>query len=185
MSRIGKKPIPIPSGVKVNISGNKVSVSGPKGNLEREFHDLIQIEMIDNTIKCTPKDDSRLARQLHGLTRTLINNMILGVTQGFKKELIVTGVGYKADVKGNTLQLSLGYSHTIDYPIPKGVQVKVDKEKGIRIILESHDKELLGLTAAKIRSFKKPEPYKGKGIQYADEVILRKAGKTTGKAKKK
>jgi large subunit ribosomal protein L6 len=183
MSRIGKKPIVIPTGAKVNCDGRSVTVTGPKGVLSRELHPLASIEIKDGHIIVNRKDDSRESRAIHGLTRTLIDNMVVGVTKGFQKRLVVTGVGYKVDEKGNQLVLNLGYSHPIDFTLPKGVDAKVDKQKGITIILESADKELLGLTAAKIRSFRPPEPYKGKGVQYENEVIIRKAGKAATKKK--
>ncbi len=183
MSRIGKKPVTIPAGVKINLEGNTIKVTGPKGTLEKTLSDAINIELNDKDIKVSPKEDTKTSYQLYGLTRTLIDNMVVGVTKGFKKELLVTGVGFKADVKGNLLQLSIGFSHPIDFLLPQGIQAKVEKEKIIKIILEGHDKELLGLTASRIKAYKQPEPYKGKGIQYTNEVILRKAGKTTGKKK--
>lgn len=183
MSRIGKRPIAIPSGAKINFDGNAITVSGPKGTLSRSLHPLASIEMTDGQIIVKRKDDSRESRAIHGLTRTLIDNMVVGVTKGFQKRLTVTGVGYKVDEVGNQLVFNLGYSHPINFTLPTGVTAKVDKQKGITIILESADKELLGLTAAKIRSFRPPEPYKGKGIQYEDEVIIRKAGKAAAKKK--
>ncbi len=183
MSRIGKKSITIPSNAEVKIDGKFITVSGPKGTLQREVHPLIDVSKDAGVLNVQRVNDSKLGRSLHGLTRTLIDNMIVGVTNGFKKELKVTGVGFKVDEKGNQLALSVGYSHIVDFNIPEGIVAKVDKQKGITIILEGYDKELLGLTAAKIRAVRPPEPYKGKGIQYADEVIVRKAGKTTAKKK--
>jgi len=183
MSRIGKKPVVIPSGVKVNLDGNKISVTGPKGSLEKSFSDSIDITLNNNIINVSPREHNKATHQLYGLTRALIDNMVVGVTKGFKKELLLTGVGFKADVKGNSLQLSLGFSHQIDFILPQGIQARIEREKIIKIVLEGYDKELLGLTASKIRDYKQPEPYKGKGIQYIDEIILRKAGKTTGKKK--
>ncbi len=181
MSRIGRLPIKVPKEAKINIDGYNISVQGPKGKLERQIHPNVKVEMEGDTIKVYPLDKSRATKALHGLTRALIANMVHGVTQGFKKELIVTGVGYKVEVKGKTLVLNLGYSHPIEFPIPEGITAKVDTSKDLRIVLEGSDKELLGLTAARIRAFRPPEPYKGKGIQYSDEVIIRKAGKAAAK----
>ncbi len=181
MSRIGRLPIKVPKEAKVNINGNIISVQGPKGKLEREIHPNVKVEMEGDTIKVNPLDKSRQTRALHGLTRALIANMVHGVTQGFKRELIVTGVGYKVEIKGKNLILNIGYSHPIEFPVPEGITAKVDTSKDLRIVLEGSDKELLGLTAARIRAFRPPEPYKGKGIQYADEVIIRKAGKAAAK----
>lgn len=183
MSRIGKKNITIPSTAKVSIDGSQITVSGPKGTLKRELHPLISVTSDGNLLSVIRANDSKLSRSLHGLTRTLIDNMVVGVTTGFRKELKVTGVGFKVDEKGKQLALSVGYSHVVDFDIPDGIVAKLDKQKGIIIILEGYDKELLGLTAAKLRAVRPPEPYKGKGIQYVDEVIIRKAGKTTAKKK--
>lgn len=176
MSRIGKLPIEIPGGVKVSISDTLINVEGPKGKLSREIMDGVSIEMIDNKIVVSRNDESKSSRSAHGLTRTLLNNMVTGVTKGFEKALEITGVGYRAEVKGNALNLTLGYSHPINFILPLGVNVEV--EKMTKIFLKGTDKELIGQTAAKIRSFRAPEPYKGKGIKYVGESILRKAGKT-------
>ncbi len=181
MSRIGKKPIQIPSQVKVNIDGNLVTVKGPKGSLSREIHPLAMVEANKNEIIVKRKDETRRSRSIHGLTRTLINNMVIGVSEGFSKDLIVTGVGYKVEEKGSSLTLHLGYSHPIEFPLPKGISAKVERKKEIRVTIEGYDKELVGLTAAKIRALRPPEPYKGKGIRYADEIIQRKAGKAAAK----
>ena len=175
MSRIGKLPIEIPSGVNVNLRGLEIEVSGSKGTLKRELPSGVKVEVTDGIIAVSPADTSRKGRALHGLTRTLINNMVVGVTNGYTKVLEISGVGYRADVKGDTLNLSLGYSHPIEFKLPKGIQASVDKQN--RITLTGIDKELLGLTAAKIRDFRRCEPYKGKGIRYADEVVRRKVGK--------
>ncbi|MGB9711752.1 MAG: 50S ribosomal protein L6 [Dissulfurimicrobium sp.] len=184
MSRIGKKPIPLPSGVKVNIEDNKITISGPKGILVRQISPLVTVELVDNQLLVKNMNDSRQSHSIHGLTRTLLNNMIIGVANGFQKELIVTGVGYKIEEKGDKLIFNLGHSHPIEFPLPKGITAKVDRQKIVRIILEGYDKELLGLVASKIRALRPPEPYKGKGIQFADENIIRKAGKTATKSKK-
>jgi large subunit ribosomal protein L6 len=176
MSRIGKLPIEIPSGVTVTLENLNIKVKGPKGILTRELMDGVKIELNENKILVNRSNEDRSAHAAHGLTRTLINNMVTGVTKGFEKALEITGVGYRAEVKGDILSLALGYSHPVNYEIPKGINVEV--EKMTRILLKGIDKELVGQTAAKIRSFRSPEPYKGKGVKYAGEKILRKAGKT-------
>jgi large subunit ribosomal protein L6 len=177
MSRIGKQPIQLPSGVKVNLRGLEIEVTGTKGTLKRELPSGVMVEVTDGNILVSPEATrGKKARALQGLARTLINNMVLGVTNGYTKVLEITGVGYRADVRGNTLHLSLGYSHPIEYKLPKGIEAAVDKQN--RITLSGIDKELLGMTAANIRDFRRCEPYKGKGIKYADEVIRRKVGKT-------
>lgn len=176
MSRIGKKPIDIVSGVKVTVAGQSIKVEGPKGRLERVIHDQIEVKMDADQVHVvarSPKSGSAL----QGLSRTLIANMVDGVTTGFTRILEINGVGYRAELKGTNLSLALGYSHPIEYPLPEGVSAVVDA-KANRITLSGIDKELLGATAANIRAFRKPEPYKGKGIKYAEERILRKAGKT-------
>jgi len=178
MSRIGKKPIVIPSGVKVALAGRNVKVEGPKGRLERELHDQVVVNIAADQIQVTPKNPTD-STALQGLTRTLVANMVEGVTKGFSKSLEINGVGYRAELKGTVLNLALGYSHPVEYPLPAGVAAEVDKQT--KITLTGIDKELVGATAAKIRSFRPPEPYKGKGIKYADERILRKAGKAGAK----
>ena len=174
-------PIKIPKGTNVNIDGQVISVKGPKGELKRKINPEIFFDMEGDVLHVKRKDDSRRTRALHGLTRALVANMVEGVTSGFKKELIVTGVGYKVESKGSGLVLHLGYSHPIEFALPAGISAKVEKQKDIKIVLEGHDKEALGLAAARIRSYRPPEPYKGKGIRYADEVIIRKAGKAAVK----
>ncbi|BDV44252.1 50S ribosomal protein L6 [Geotalea uraniireducens] len=176
MSRIGKRPIEIPSGVKVAFSDSILKVNGPKGALSRKVMDGVALEISDNAIVVERLDNGLKARSAHGLTRTLINNMMLGVTKGFEKSLEISGVGYRAEAKGDVLNLSLGYSHPVNFALPTGIEVEVDKMT--KILVKGIDKELVGQTAAKIRSFRSPEPYKGKGIKYSDEKILRKAGKT-------
>ena len=176
MSRIGKKPIEIPAGVKVDINGQMISVQGPKGRMERQVHDLVQIALEAGQISVAMAE-GQSSTALQGLTRTLIANMVTGVTSGFTRALEIHGVGYRAELKGSVLNLSLGYSHPVEYPLPEGVAAEYDP-KANRITLSGIDKELLGATAAKIRSFRSPEPYKGKGVKYAEERIQRKAGKT-------
>jgi len=175
MSRIGKKPVEIPSGVKVALSGLTLNVEGPKGKLSRQLHDAVQVEVSAQQILITPCAGQNNTA-LQGLVRTLISNMVDGVTKGYERVLEINGVGYRADLQGKVLNLALGYSHPINYPLPEGISAEVEKQT--KITLRGIDKELLGATAAKIRSFRAPEPYKGKGIKYSDERIIRKAGKT-------
>jgi large subunit ribosomal protein L6 len=176
MSRIGKLPIEIPSGVKVKYDNTVIEVAGPKGTLSRPIMAGVSLEVSDKSIVVTRRGEDKMSRSAHGLTRTLVNNMVIGVTKGFETILDITGVGYRAEAKPNLLTLSLGYSHPINYELPQGVSVEV--EKMTKVFVRGADKELVGQTAAKIRSFRAPEPYKGKGIKYSDEKILRKAGKT-------
>lgn len=178
MSRVGKMPIPIPKDVKVEFKGDLLSVKGPKGELERVIHSKINVTTENDQIVLTVSDSSKESKSLHGLFRALIFNMVTGVSQGFERMLDIVGVGYRAEVSGRTAIFHLGYSNPIEYELPDGIDAKIDKA---RITLSGVDKELLGRTAAKIRSFRKPEPYKGKGIKYVDEVIKRKAGKTGAK----
>ncbi|MCA1764886.1 MAG: 50S ribosomal protein L6 [Desulfobulbaceae bacterium] len=178
MSRIGSKPIPIPGGVKVDINGIHVKVTGPKGTLERDIRSEVELVEEDGELFVKCNDDSKKTNAFSGLYRSLVNNMVVGVEQGFQKKLVVEGVGYKASVSGNTLTLNVGYSNPVEFGLPKGVTATAEKGD---ITLDCIDKELLGHTAAKIRSVRKPEPYKGKGIRYADEQIVRKAGKSAGK----
>ena len=176
MSRIGKKPITIPEGVEVKLDGNKISVKGPKGTLEREINSIVNVSIEGNTITVTRPNDEALSRSLHGLTRTIINNMIIGVKDEFKKELEINGVGYRVAKQGNNLNLTLGYSHPVIFEAPAGITFDVPNAN--QIIVRGIDKELVGQTAAVIRTKRLPEVYKGKGIKYADEVIRRKEGKT-------
>ncbi len=176
MSRIGNKPIEVPEGVEVKIDGHKITVKGPKGTLEREVHKDITLEMNGNTIKVIRKDDEAINKSLHGLTRTLINNMIIGVKDEFSKELQINGVGYRVQKQGNNLNLTLGYSHPVIFEAPAGITFDVPNPN--TIIVRGVDKELVGQTAAVVRSKRVPEVYRGKGIKYADEVIRRKEGKT-------
>lgn len=175
MSRIGKLPVPIPSGVKVTLDGNKMTVNGPKGTLSQSLHESMAIAVETDQIVVTRPSDDKQVTALHGLTRALINNMVVGVTNGFQKDLEINGVGYRAEISGKTLTLSLGYSHPVVYALPEGITVEVEKQT--KLSVKGIDKQLVGSAAAKIRSFRKPEPYKGKGIKYADEHIVRKAGK--------
>lgn len=176
MSRIGKLPIEIPKGVTVTFADSVLTVKGPKGQLSRQVMDTVLIAVEEGKVLVTRPDDSIKSRSAHGLTRTLVNNMVVGVTNGYQTDLEINGVGYRAEVKGTELHLSLGYSHPVVYPLPQGIAVEV--EKMTKLSVKGIDKELVGQTAAKIRSFRGPEPYKGKGIKYATETILRKAGKT-------
>lgn len=178
MSRIGKSPVGIPDKVEVKINGLSVDVKGPKGQLSYTFRPEVKLAQEGKEIQVSPVDESTTARAMWGLSRTLLNNMITGVTTGFTKSLEFNGVGYKAVVNGSTLTLNLGYSHPIDYALPKGIEAKVNKNV---IEFSGCDKELVGFVAAKVRSFREPEPYKGKGLKYTDETIIRKAGKTGGK----
>ena len=175
MSRIGNKPITIPEGVEVKIADKTITVKGPKGTLTREINSNINVTLADNTITVTRPDDEPFNRSLHGLTRTLINNMIIGVKEEFKRELNINGVGYKAQKQGNKLVLSLGYSHPVEMVEPDGITFDVPNPN--QIIVRGIDKELVGQTAAVIRTKRPPEVYRGKGIKYAEEVIRRKEGK--------
>ena len=176
MSRIGKLPIEIPKGVKINFIDSVLTVQGPNGKLSRVIMPCVTLNMSETSLEVTRNDDATSSRAAHGLTRTLINNMVTGVTKGFQTDLEINGVGYRAEVKGKELVLSLGYSHPVNFPIPEGIAI--DVEKMTKLSVKGYDKEMVGQTAAKIRSFRGPEPYKGKGIKYANETILRKAGKT-------
>jgi len=176
MSRIGKLPIDVPKGVKISFTDSVLSVQGPNGSLTRQIMSNVSLSISESKIEVARNDETTPARAAHGLTRTLINNMVVGVTKGFQTSLEINGVGYRAEVKGAELVLSLGYSHPVNFAIPAGISVEV--EKMTKLTVKGFDKELVGQTAAKIRSFRSPEPYKGKGIKYADETILRKAGKT-------
>ncbi|MHC1737875.1 MAG: 50S ribosomal protein L6 [Ignavibacteriaceae bacterium] len=179
MSRIGKKPVSIPPKVSVDIKGNNVVVKGPKGTLEDNFHPNMKIEMQDGVIVVTRPDDQKENKALHGLTRALIQNLILGVSEGFTKTLDIVGVGYRVEQKGSALLINIGYSHPIYFIPPEGITVQATSNT--QIVVTGIDKQLVGAVSAKIRSFRKPEPYKGKGIKYSTEVIRRKAGKTAGK----
>lgn len=175
MSRIGKKPVPVPSGVTVSIDAQSVIVKGPKGELSRILPGEVNIAQEGEQVVVTRQDDSRLARSRHGLSRTLIANMVEGVSKGFEKRLEIKGVGYRAAVKGKMLTMNLGYSHPVEFEPPSGIEFKV--ENNTSVIVSGIDKELVGTIAAKIRDARPPEPYKGKGVRYVDEVVRRKAGK--------
>ncbi|MBN2419027.1 MAG: 50S ribosomal protein L6 [Deltaproteobacteria bacterium] len=175
MSRIGKMPIEIPKDVKVDIKDDIISVKGAKGELKRTINPKVQINIDNGQISIMVNDDSKESRSYHGLYRALVANMVKGVSNGFERILEIVGVGYRAEVAGRTATFHLGYSHPVVFELPEGINANIDKAK---ITLSGIDKELLGRTAAKIRSFRKPEPYKGKGIKYVDEVIIRKAGKS-------
>jgi large subunit ribosomal protein L6 len=180
MSRIGNKPIPVPSGVKVDIQGPRVVVTGPKGKLEREIRPEVSVKTEDGNLVLDTMDESKKSMAMKGLTRSLINNMVVGVETGFQKKLIVEGVGYRVTVEGSALTLNVGYSNPVNFKLPAGVSATmVDKVN--TVMLESIDKELLGVTAAKVREIRKPEPYKGKGIRYEGEHIVRKVGKSAAK----
>jgi len=175
MSRIGKKPITIPGGVQVTLKDTVVAVKGPKGELKKAVPEGVSVKVEKAAVNVARAGDEPAIRARHGLVRALINNMIEGVTKGFERKLEINGVGYKAEVAGDKLNLSLGFSHPIAYPLPKGISAKVEKNL---LTLAGIDRELLGQTAAKVRSFRPPEPYKGKGVKYLEEVIKRKVGKT-------
>lgn len=193
MSRIGQMPIPVPDGVKINQEDGAFTITGPKGTLSRELHPMITVKQVDQNIVCERPNDSKISRSLHGLTRTLINNMMVGVTQGYEKRLEVLGVGYRAELQGNELTLQVGLSHPVVFEPMEGIdfEVGIDTRAGFIVsgqaarmpfvIIRGIDKETVGQQAANIRRAKPPEPYKGKGIRYAGEIIRRKAGKQ-GKA---
>lgn len=187
MSRIGKAPIALPKGVEINVSkGNLVTVKGPKGELKQQVDPDLTIEMDNGELLVKRPTDQKRHRAMHGLYRALLNNMVEGVSNGFQAKMELVGVGYRAAATGQMLELTLGYSHPIIFILPKEIKVEAKQDKGANpmILLECNDKQLLGAVAAKIRSFRKPEPYKGKGIRFAGEAIRRKVGKTGGKGKK-
>jgi len=175
MSRIGKKPVPIPSGVTASVDGQQVAVKGPKGELKHVLVEEVIAKIEDGSIEVAPRDDTQAARAMWGMSRTLVANLVTGVTEGFTKKLEITGVGYRAAVQGSNVQLQLGYSHDILFPIPEGIQVQCPKPT--EIVITGIDKQKVGQVAAEIRRFRPPEPYKGKGVRYAGEFILRKEGK--------
>ena len=183
MSRIGKNPITVPSGVDLSIQGNVVSVKGPKGELTQEVDEVISMEYADNVLTLSRPNDDKEVRSKHGLYRALIQNMVKGVSEGYKVQLQMVGVGFRAAAQGQQLNLSLGYSHPIIIELPKEVKLEAETKKGEAplVTLSSHDKQLLGTVAAKIRSLRKIEPYKGKGVRFLGEQIRRKAGKTAAK----
>jgi large subunit ribosomal protein L6 len=175
MSRIGKKPIAVPSGITANIEGQTVKVKGPKGALQVVLHDDVEVKLEGGQIKVDPRSDSKRARSQWGTSRTLISNLIAGVTKGFEERLEINGVGYRAAVQGKNLQIALGYSHDIVYPIPEGITIATPRP--IEIVISGSDRQKVGQVAAEIRDYRPPEPYKGKGIKYAGERIFRKEGK--------
>jgi large subunit ribosomal protein L6 len=174
MSRIGKVPIPIPKGIEVKINDGKIEVKGPKGTLTRTIPPRVEVQSENDEIVVTRQDDHRVSRAMHGLTRALLSNMVTGVNEGFKKELRILGVGYRAILDGRRLKLELGYSHPIYYDFPPGIDITVEKDV---VGIHGADKEMVGQTAAEIRSFRKPEPYKGKGVRYINENVRTKVGK--------
>jgi large subunit ribosomal protein L6 len=175
MSRIGRLPIAVPTGVDVSIDGRTVTVKGPRGTLTRELHPDMAVSREDGNVVVSRPTEQKVHKQLHGLTRTLVNNMVVGVTDGYRKGLEITGVGYRAALVGNKLQLNLGYSHPIEIDPPEGISFEVENPTRLAVI--GIDKELVGQVAAQVRATRKPEPYKGKGVRYAGEVVRRKAGK--------
>lgn len=180
MSRIGKKPVTFPKNVKISQNADIVKVEGPKGTLSSKLPEGITLKIAEGSIVLERKSDEISARAYHGLARTLIGNMVQGVSTGFEKKLEISGVGYRAELSGNNLKFILGFSSPVEYSVPKGIDIKLDKQ--VNIVVSGIDKQLVGRVAAEIRSLKKPEPYKGKGIKYADEYIKRKAGKSAERA---
>ena len=178
MSRIGKKPVPLPSGVTAAIAGQTITVKGPKGEISRTVHQELALALEDNSVAVRRPSDEPRHKALHGLTRTLVANMVEGVTKGFAKSLEIQGVGYKAEVKPFGVQLVVGFSHPVPYHAPKGIKITVDNN--VQVKVEGVDKELVGQVASELRAVRPPEPYKGKGIRYAGEQVRRKAGKTAG-----
>lgn len=175
MSRIGKKPVELPGGVEASVSGQTIEVKGPKGTRSFKATDDVTLSVADNAISVEPRGKSKRARQQWGMSRTMVQNLVTGVTDGFKKELEIQGVGYRAQMQGNVLKLSLGYSHDVDFTVPEGVTVNCPKNT--EVVIEGTDQQLVGQVAANIREWRAPEPYKGKGIRYKGEYIFRKEGK--------
>jgi len=175
MSRVGQKPIPVPAGVDVTVNGSRVAVKGSRGTLERTFHNRVSITQEDGQLSVTRADDERQSRALHGLFRALLNNMVVGVSEGFRRELNIVGVGYRAVLKDSDLELQLGFSHPVRFSAPAGITFEVPEPT--KVIVTGIDKEIVGQVAADIRKLRPPEPYKGKGIRYSDEQVRRKAGK--------
>jgi large subunit ribosomal protein L6 len=175
MSRIGKRAVSVPTGVTVNLSGQNISVKGPKGELKFVLAEHVLAKLEGGKVAVNPRDETKLARSCWGMSRTMISNMVKGVTQGYSRALEINGVGYRANVQGKVLQLNLGYSHDVNYPIPEGIEIKTPKPT--EIVITGIDKQRVGQVAAEIRDFRGPEPYKGKGIKYSDERIFRKEGK--------
>jgi large subunit ribosomal protein L6 len=175
MSRIGKKPVAVPGGITATVDGQTVKMKGPKGELSFVVHDLVAVAKSDGGVEVTPRDESKKARSLWGMSRTMVQNLVTGVSTGFERKLEITGVGYKAAVQGKNLNLALGYSHDVSYPIPDGIAIACAKPT--EIMVSGIDKQRVGQVAAEIREFRPPEPYKGKGVRYAGEFIVRKEGK--------
>jgi large subunit ribosomal protein L6 len=175
MSRIGKKAVPIPSGVTANVEGQTVKVKGPKGALQVVLPDEVTVKMEGGGVKVNPRNETKRARSMWGTSRTLVNNLVTGVTKGYERKLEITGVGYRAALQGKNLQIALGYSHDVIYPVPEGIAIATPKPT--EILVSGIDKQKVGQVAAEIRAFRPPEPYKGKGVKYADEYIFRKEGK--------
>lgn len=179
MSRIGKQPVSVPKGVQVNIDGKTLKIKGPKGELSRTLHKDVEVKLDGETLLVSPVIDNNETKKFHGLTRTLVSNMVLGVSQGFTKRLKLVGVGYRAAAKGKGLTLTLGYSHPIEFDPPAGVELKVEGQT--TVVVSGANKEDVGQVASELRGFRPPEPYHGKGVRYEDEVIITKVGKTAGK----
>ena len=175
MSRIAKKPVPLPASVEIKESGQQVTVKGPKGTLEHNIHELVEMTQADGELKFKARDESKSAVALAGTTRAVISNMVAGVSEGFEKKLELIGVGYRAQSKGKVLNLTLGFSHPIDYNLPEGVTAETPSQT--EIVIKGSDKQKVGQVAAEIRAFRPPEPYKGKGVRYADEIVVRKEAK--------
>jgi large subunit ribosomal protein L6 len=175
MSRIAKNPVPIPSGVDINLGGERISVKGPNGQLELNTHPLVQVDRDGDELKVSTREESKQATAMAGTTRALVNNMVVGVSQGFEKKLSIVGVGYRAQAQGKKLNLTLGFSHPVEYPVPEGINVETPSQT--EIIVKGADKQRVGQVAAEIRRYRPPEPYKGKGIRYSDEHVVRKQAK--------
>ena len=175
MSRIGKKIVNVPDGVDVNLSGQEVAVKGPKGELSATLSDLVTVSQDENGLSVKPVEDTQTARSFWGLSRSLVENLVVGVSEGFKRKLILQGVGYRAQIQGQTLKLALGFSHDIDFPLPQGISIECPSQT--EIVVSGIDKQKVGQVASKIRAYRPPEPYKGKGVRYDDEYVYRKEGK--------
>jgi len=175
MSRVAKKPVELPKGVEININGQAITVKGGKGSLSRDIHNSVGVTQEGNVMNFAPKDGSKAAMALTGTTRALVNNMVIGVTEGFQKKLELVGVGYRAQAQGQKLNLTLGFSHPVDYAVPEGVSVETPSQT--EVLVKGVDKQKVGQVAAEIRAYRPPEPYKGKGVKYADEIIVRKEAK--------
>ena len=180
MSRIGKKPISIPSGVTVSLKGKEISIKGPKGTLQRSFPPNVNITVEGSEVRVSGEGKTRKSGAFQGLARALLADMVKGVTEGFKKNMSIVGVGYRVSFQGNKLLFNLGFSHQIEYPLPKGIEAEVG-DRGVNFVIKGIDKELVGQTCATIRNFRPPEPYKGKGVRYTGEMVRQKAGKTSAK----